>query len=67
MSTQERGKPLNIRSEIVTQLAERLASRRQANKIDAVRIALQYERYRLDETVPLRDRGTSASRAGAEQ
>ena len=48
--------PLNIRSEIVNQLAERLAARRQVNKTDAVRIALQNELRRLDEAVPLRDR-----------
>ena len=41
--------PLNIRSEIVNQLAERLAARRQVNKTDAVRIALQNELRRLDE------------------
>jgi antitoxin VapB len=56
MSTQELGMPLNIRSEIVNQLAERLAARRQVNKTDAVRIALQNELRRLDEAVPLRDR-----------
>jgi antitoxin VapB len=56
MSTQELGMPLNIRSEIVNQLAERLAARRQVSKPDAVRIALQNERRRLDEAVPLRDR-----------
>ena len=48
--------PLNIRSEIVNQLAERLAARRRVNKTDAVRIALQNELRRLDEAVPLRDR-----------
>ena len=48
--------PLNIRSEIVNQLAERLAARRQVNKTEAVRIALQNELRRLDEAVPLRDR-----------
>jgi antitoxin VapB len=47
--------PLNIRSEIVNQLAERLAARRQG-KTDAVRIALQNELRRLDEAMPLRDR-----------
>ena len=56
MSTQELGVPLNIRSEIVNQLAERLAARRQVSKTDAVRIALQNELRRLDEAVPLRDR-----------
>jgi antitoxin VapB len=48
--------PLNIRSEVVNQLAERLAARRQVNKTEAVRIALQNELRRLDEAVPLRDR-----------
>lgn len=48
--------PLNIRSEIVNQLAERLAARRQMNKTEAVRIALENELRRLDEAVPLRDR-----------
>ncbi|HMD63417.1 MAG TPA: type II toxin-antitoxin system VapB family antitoxin [Stellaceae bacterium] len=48
--------PLNIRSEVVNQLAERLAARRQMNKTDAVRIALENELRRLDEAVPLRDR-----------
>ena len=48
--------PLNIRSEIVNQLAERLAARRQVSKTAAVRIALQNELRRLDEAVPLRDR-----------
>jgi antitoxin VapB len=48
--------PLNIRSEVVNELAERLAARRQMNKTDAVRIALENELRRLDETVPLRDR-----------
>ena len=48
--------PLNIRSEIVNQLAERLAARRHVNKTDAVRIALENELRRLDEPVPLRDR-----------
>ena len=47
---------LNIRNEVVNQLAERLASRRQINKTDAVRIALENELRRLDEAVPLRDR-----------
>jgi len=48
--------PLNIRSEVVNQLAERLAARRQTNKTNAVRIALENELRRLDEVVPLRDR-----------
>jgi antitoxin VapB len=48
--------PLNIRNEVVNQLAERLASRKRINKTDAVRIALENELRRLDEAVPLRDR-----------
>ncbi len=48
--------PLNIRSEIVNQLADRLAARKHTNKTDAVRIALENELRRLDEAEPLRDR-----------
>jgi antitoxin VapB len=48
--------PLNIRNEIVNQLAERLAARIQVNKTDAVRTALENELRRLDEAVPLRNR-----------
>lgn len=48
--------PLNIRNEIVNQLAERLAVRKRMNKTDAVRIALENELHRLDDAVPLRDR-----------
>jgi antitoxin VapB len=48
--------PLNIRSEFVSRLAERLAARKRVNKTDAVRIALQNELRRLDDAVPLRER-----------
>jgi antitoxin VapB len=48
--------PLNIRSEVVNRLAERLAARKQVTKTDAVRIALENELRRLDEAVPLRAR-----------
>jgi antitoxin VapB len=48
--------PLNIRNEVVNQLAERLAALKQTNKTDAVRIALENELRRLDEAVPPRDR-----------
>jgi antitoxin VapB len=48
--------PLNIRSETVNQLAERLAARKRVNKTDAVRIALENELRRLDQAVALRDR-----------
>ena len=48
--------PLNIRSEAVNQLAEKLAARKRMNKTDAVRVALEHELRRLDEAVPLRER-----------
>jgi antitoxin VapB len=48
--------PLNIRSETVNQLAEKLAARARMNKTDAVRLALENELQRLDEAVPLRER-----------
>jgi antitoxin VapB len=48
--------PLNIRNEIVNQLAERLAVRKRVNKTEAVRLALENELRRLDEAAPLRDR-----------
>jgi antitoxin VapB len=48
--------PLNIRSEVVNQLADRLAARKHMSKTDAVRTALENELRRLDEAVPLRDR-----------
>jgi antitoxin VapB len=48
--------PLNIRSEAVNRLAERLASRKGINKTEAVRVALENELRRLDESVPLRKR-----------
>ncbi len=48
--------PLNIRSEIVNQLADRLAARRRVSKTEAVRMALANELRRLDEGVPLRER-----------
>ncbi|MGH7113084.1 MAG: type II toxin-antitoxin system VapB family antitoxin [Stellaceae bacterium] len=48
--------PLNIRSEIVNRLAERLAARSHTNKTEAVRIALENELRRLDQAIPLRDR-----------
>ena len=47
---------LNIRSEAVNQLAERLAARTRTNKTEAVRMALEHELRRLDEAVPLRER-----------
>jgi antitoxin VapB len=48
--------PLNIRSEAVNQLAERLAARKHTNKTEAVRIALENELQRLDKAIPLRER-----------
>jgi len=48
--------PLNIRSEEVNRLAERLAARKGLNKTDAVKLALENELRRLDEAVPLKDR-----------
>jgi len=48
--------PLNIRSEAVNQLAEKLAARKHTSKTDAVRMALENELRRLDEAVPLRER-----------
>jgi len=48
--------PLNIRSEEVNQLAEKLAARKRINKTEAVRLALENELRRLDEAVPLRER-----------
>ena len=48
--------PLNIRSETVNRLAEKLAARRHTSKTEAVRSALENELRRLDEAVPLRER-----------
>jgi antitoxin VapB len=48
--------PLNIRSEVVNQLAERLAVRNHTSKTEAVRTALENELRRLDQVMPLRDR-----------
>jgi antitoxin VapB len=48
--------PLNIRSEDVNQLAEKLAARKHINKTEAVRLALKNELRRLDEALPLRER-----------
>ena len=43
--------PLNIRSEEVNQLAEKLASRAGVSKTEAVRIALQNELDRREESL----------------
>ncbi len=48
--------PLNIRSDEVNQLAERLAARTRLNKTEAVKRALENELRRLEEAVPLRQR-----------
>jgi len=53
--------PLNIRSEIVNQLAERLAARRQVNKTDAV-VTLQLR----DRVRPLQHRVLSRPATGLE-
>lgn len=48
--------PLNIRSEVVNQLAEALASRLRITKTEAVKLALENELHRQDQRIPLRDR-----------
>lgn len=48
--------PLNIRSEEVNQLAEKLATRKRMNKTEVVKQALENELRRLDEALPLRER-----------
>jgi antitoxin VapB len=48
--------PLNIRNEMVNQLAGRVAARRRVSKTEAVRVALENELRRLDRTTPLRER-----------
>jgi antitoxin VapB len=48
--------PLNVRSEEVNQLAEKLAARKKINKTEAVKLALENELRRLDQALPLRER-----------
>lgn len=48
--------PLNIRSEEVNQLAEKLATRTRLSKTDAVKLALENELRRLEEAIPLKTR-----------
>lgn len=48
--------PLNIRSEEVNRLAEKLAARRHISKTGAVKPALQNEPRRIEEEVSLRER-----------
>lgn len=47
---------LNIRSDEVNRLAERLAARKRLTKTDAVKLALENELRRLDEALPLKER-----------
>ena len=47
---------LNIRNEVVNQLAKKLAARKHLNKSDAVKLALENELRRIDEALPLRER-----------
>ncbi len=47
---------LNIRSEKVSRLAERLAAIKRINKTDAVKLALENELRRAEQAVPLRER-----------
>ncbi|MDE2005332.1 MAG: type II toxin-antitoxin system VapB family antitoxin [Rhodospirillales bacterium] len=48
--------PLNIRSDEVNRLAERLAARLHRSKTDAVQRALENELRRVERTLPLRER-----------
>jgi antitoxin VapB len=48
--------PLHIRDEITTQLVRSLAQRRRIGLTEAVKIAVQNELRREEESVPLRDR-----------
>ena len=48
--------PLNIRSEEVNGLADRLAARTRLNKTEAVKRALENELRRVDQVLPLRER-----------
>jgi antitoxin VapB len=48
--------PLNIRSDEVNELAEKLAARLRKNKTEAVKLALENELKRLDQVLPLRER-----------
>jgi antitoxin VapB len=48
--------PLNIRSEHVNELAEKLAARKHLNKTEAVKLALENELRRADEAIPLWER-----------
>ncbi len=48
--------PLNIRSDEVNLLAEKLALRTHLNKTEAVKRALENELRRLDDAIPLREK-----------
>ncbi len=48
--------PLNIRNEVVNQLARKLAARKHISKTHAVKLALENELRRMDEALPLRER-----------
>ena len=48
--------PLNIRNDVVNDLAEALAARTGSNKTDAVARALRNELQRLDDAMSLRER-----------
>lgn len=48
--------PLNIRSEEVNALAQKLAARKRISKTDAVKLALQNELRREEQAEPLRER-----------
>jgi antitoxin VapB len=48
--------PLNIRSEEVNSLADRLATRTRLTKTEAVKRALENELRRVDQVLPLRER-----------
>jgi antitoxin VapB len=48
--------PLNIRSEEVNQLAERLAAHTRLNKTQAVKRALENELQRVERKLPLKER-----------
>ena len=48
--------PLNIRSEEVNRLADRLAARTRLSKTEVVKRALESELRRVEDAVPLRER-----------
>lgn len=48
--------PLSIRSVEVNQLAKELAARKQVTKTEAVKLALENELRRVEETIPLWER-----------